>query len=96
MTHNYGILSIHRSPNDNINNFLIEFNTVITSLVNTNKNTKIMIIGDLNINILDTPHNTENYLDILNSHNFTAHVNIATRPESNTCIDHVFTNINTR
>jgi len=93
--HKYGILSIYRSPNGNINNFLIEFNNVITNLLNTHKNTKIIIIGDLNINILDTLHTTENYLDILNTLNFTSHVNIATRPESNTCLDHVFTNINT-
>lgn len=91
----YGILSIYRSPNGNINNFLIEFNTVITNLVDTHKNTKIIVIGDLNITILNTSHSTENYLDILNRHNFTSHVNIATHPVSNTCIDHVFTNINT-
>jgi len=49
--HKYGILSIYPSPNGNINNFFIEFNNVITNLLNTHKNTKIIIMGDLNITI---------------------------------------------
>jgi len=35
--HKYGILSIYRSLNGNISNFLIYLNNVITKLVNTQK-----------------------------------------------------------
>jgi len=91
--HEYGILSLYRSPNGDINTFLAQFNTVITDITNKHKNTKIIIIGDLNINLLDTTQNTTNYIDILNTLNFTSHINIITRPDSNTCLDHVFSNI---
>ncbi|KAL4089448.1 hypothetical protein QTP88_024483 [Uroleucon formosanum] len=91
--HKYGILSLYRSPNGDINTFLAQFNIVITDITNKHKNTKIIIIGDLNINLLDTTQNTTNYIDILNSLNFTSHINIITRPDSNTCLDHVFSNI---
>lgn len=92
-SHNYGILSLYRSPNGDINTFLAQFNIVITDITNKHKNTKIIIIGDLNINLLDTTQNTTNYIDILNTLNFTSRINIITRPDSNTCLDHVFSNI---
>lgn len=81
----YSFLFIYRSSNGYINNFLIEFNYVNTNLVNTHKNTKIMIIDDLNINILDDSHNAENYLDILNTLHFSSGVNNVKRPKLSTC-----------
>jgi hypothetical protein len=57
------------------------------------KHTKIIVLGDLNINLLDTSQNTTNYIVILNTLNFTSYINIATRPDSNTCLDYVFSNI---
>lgn len=90
--HNFGILTIYRSPNGDINTFLTQFNIVITNIINNHKNSKIIILGDLNINLLDTTLNTTNYIDILNSLNFTSHV-YRTRPYSNTCLDHVSSNI---
>ncbi|KAF0768390.1 zinc finger MYM-type protein 1-like [Aphis craccivora] len=76
------------SPNGDINTFLTQFNIVITNIINNHKNSKILILWNLNINLLDTTQNTTNHIDILNSLNFTSHVNIATRPDANTCLDH--------
>jgi hypothetical protein len=65
--HNYGILTIYRSPNGDINTFLTQFNIIINNIIKNHKKSKIIILGDLNINLLDTSQNTTNYVDILNT-----------------------------
>jgi len=46
--HSYGTYIINLQISD-INTFLTQFNIIITSIINKHKNTKIIILGDLNI-----------------------------------------------
>lgn len=87
---NYGIISIYRSPSGNIIKFIEDLDIVINNVINSHKNTTFILIGDFNIDILDTTNSTAIYLDLLNSLNFIQLINRPTRPQSNTCIDHIF------
>lgn len=67
---NYGILCIYRSPSGNIIKFIEDLNTLITNIIQLHNNIPLIIIGDININILDTTNSTSLYLDLLNTYGF--------------------------
>ncbi|KAF0704337.1 otoferlin-like, partial [Aphis craccivora] len=85
------ILATYRSPKSNINIFLSELNTLLTSGVLKNN---CIWIGDINIDILalNTSLSTENYLNILSSNGFISQICTYTREvnETKSCIDHLF------
>lgn len=85
------ILATYRSPKSNINIFLSELNTLLTSGVLQNN---CVWIGDINIDILElnTSISTENYLNTLSSNGFISQICTYTREvnEIKSCIDHLF------
>lgn len=93
------LLAIYRSPNTNPNKFIQDLDNYLTH----NRKNKMILIGDININILndniqDIGHD---YLDIVHSHNFIPHITDPTRVQTNkrhrtqqyyttvSCIDHI-------
>ena len=90
------IIAAYRSPQSNINIFLSELSTLMTS---GHIHNSCIWIGDINIDILEknTSLTTENYLNILSSNGFTSQICTHTRVgyDTRSCIDHIFSrNIN--
>ena len=89
-----GIIGVYRPPSANSYQFLDDLET----LIKQNKKQSIeIIIGDININILDKQNNiTQSYLNILSTHGYISCINKPTRTEnnSNTIIDHIFIKYN--
>lgn len=85
------ILCIYRSPSNNPTNFI---NALDAQLSTYKSNSNIMIIGDININIIENGTDTigDTYLNMLSLHNMTPAHRFDTR--INSCIDHIITNIN--
>jgi len=86
---NYKISGIYRSPSFAINNFLMGIDSYLSNISN---NFKVIICGDMNINILEKSSDVSNYLNILASYNFISCIDSYTRVTDNTksCIDHIF------
>lgn len=87
------ILGFYRSPSTNIDDFIINLDTILREHTSADPNQISVIAGDLNINILDTTTpSVNNYLTVLNSYGFHSKINKATRVQGNsaTCIDHFF------
>lgn len=86
---NFRVFTIYRSPSSKSNIFINEFNAYLF-----NEAEKIdidLIIGDINLNILDENHPEINlYQSLLLSHGFIGLIKEVTRPKSNTCLDHLF------
>lgn len=90
------IVGFYRSPSGNVNTFLEKMEILLTSLFSTRCN--FIIVGDFNINVLNTENNTVKLLkNLLNSFNLIWQINSPTRvtPYTSTAIDNVITNINT-
>lgn len=49
-----------------------------------------MLIGDINIDLLNNENYVEDYKNCLNENGFLSAINDITRPQSKTCIDHIF------
>ena len=89
------IVGIYRHPNQNLNNM----NESLKKISNDNKN--LIIMGDLNINLLNVSNGVNNYSNNIFSNNLINHINHPTRIAANskTLIDHIYTkgnNINKR
>jgi len=87
--HNYKIIGIYRSPSLVINNFLMGIDFYLSK---SSVNDKVIICGDMNINILEKSCDVSNYLNILPSYNFISCIDSYTRITDTTksCIDHIF------
>ena len=85
----YGV--IYRHPNSKVNNFLQELNTKLSLI--TQKNKKCIIMGDINMNVIEKSTQTVDYLLMLQSSFFFSVLNKPTRitPTSKTLIDHMLT-----
>lgn len=85
-----GLIAIYRLPSKNIQEFL----TDLENFSNAMKQADIeLFIGDINIDILQKyNHDTNSYLNILNSSGFISYINKPTRitKHSKTAIDHIF------
>ena len=97
----YFVCTIYRPHSKHIN--VEEFtNTLFTLLNNRIKNKKVIITGDLNINLLEhTTHQpTNNFLTTLQTINFIPHISRPTRfPDGAnlgepSLLDHIYTNFN--
>jgi hypothetical protein len=86
---NYKIIGIYRSPSLAINNFLMGIDAYLSNISNTYK---VIICGDININILEKLSNVSNYLNILATYNFISCIDSYTRVINTpiSCIDHIF------
>lgn len=87
-TLNITLLSLYRNHDYSIDCF----NREIKNVLNLLKHPNILLIGDLNINILESDNNTIEYLNILSQFGFQNFINKPTRSclSSSTCIDHIF------
>jgi hypothetical protein len=81
-----GIYRFH----DNVTEFLNEFSRIMSN----EKSQNLIILGDININILDNSNSNEKkeYLKLMASNGMESCINVPTRitPTSKTCIDHIF------
>lgn len=88
------VVGLYRSPNGCIRSFFQKLEELLTKLFSNS--TKFLIIGDININVLDIDHpNTQQFRDILRSFNLKWSIESPTRitHTSRTAIDNVFSNI---
>ena len=88
------VAGLYRSPSGCINTFCDKFDLLLKFLFS--KKQKFILIGDININVLDhTDPKTQRLRDILDSFNLNWSVNEPTRvtATSSTAIDNVITNI---
>uniref|UniRef100_A0A8D8V7N4 Endonuclease/exonuclease/phosphatase domain-containing protein n=1 Tax=Cacopsylla melanoneura TaxID=428564 RepID=A0A8D8V7N4_9HEMI len=89
------IIAFYRTHDSNKNIFIEELDDFLSQL---NRADHYLIIGDINIDILDeNDQHSLNYLNIIHSHNFLPCINQPTRVQINetrstitqTCIDHI-------
>jgi hypothetical protein len=81
------LISIYRVPNYNIEIFLEKLEVIYNLFKNHNK-FKFVIIGDLNVNILESQSNmVKKFMEILNSLNWSLCNNLPTRYK--TCLDNI-------
>lgn len=87
------IIAVYRSPSSDVNVFLHRLNILITNMLK--KCTHILIVGDININILQNSKSTTDLKTILKSHGMTYLVDFPTRTCSTTqtSIDNFLTNL---
>lgn len=85
------ISAVYRSPSTDISEFNRHLHSYLES-IDIKRNNYNILIGDMNINILEKDEPTNEYLNILNEFGFVSMVNIPTRVQGNsrTCIDHIF------
>ena len=82
---NIGLLSVYRSHEFTISEFNLHLQSVLSNL----KFVNIVLIGDININILnELCKDIQGYLNILSQFGFKSLINKPTRIQ--TCIDHIF------
>jgi hypothetical protein len=84
------IVCLYRTPDSNVIKFLEHLDQLLRFLRLKN-NKKIVVCGDLNINILNENKITTDYLNLLHNYNMYSHINTPTRHDN--CIDHIFSNI---
>ena len=89
---NICLIALYRSHAFNIDFFNQELGNLLLNLSFKN----CVLIGDININILETGKLINDYLNILSENGFISMLNIPTRVTdiSETCIDHIFVKTN--
>ena len=91
---NYFTLGVYRPPSGNAENFIENFDTLISKL-NVNRYTKIHIVGDFNFDLYHPERNYNRmYLDCLFSNGIFPIISRATHFQgiNPTCIDHILSN----
>lgn len=81
------IMSFYRSQKCNVNDFI----EIVDAILNDHARSPIITIGDSNVDLFQNPHFNDLLTTFQNYDCDSAH-NLITRPVSNTCIDHVFSN----
>lgn len=85
-----GVLAIYRPPSTDTQTFISELDNMLK--INNNNDINIMI-GDINLNILNKiSTNVNDYLNVLEGKGYEPYINKPTRVTrtSKTCIDHIF------
>lgn len=86
---NFSCLAIYRSPNGILENFMRGLPLILDSI--NRPNSFKILLGDININILNDSDNVANdYLNLMAEKGFTSYCNKPTR--LNNCLDHLFIN----
>lgn len=80
----------YRSPNSNSKDFIED----LDSYMNSKRSNDVEIfMGDINLNILNnSEHLINEYLSVMATHGYVSLYQDVTRPESKSCLDHVFLN----
>lgn len=87
--HKCSIICLYRIPvMSNINTFMYKLDLLLHKL--SSKNRKLIITGDLNINILKQDKNSNDLNNLFLNYNIKSHINLPTRLGS--CIDHIASN----
>ena len=85
---------VYRRPGSNVNNFITDYETILTKINSENKNAFIM--GDFNLNLLsaDTCNQVESFVNLNHSKNFIDLIDKPTRVTLNsaTIIDQIWSN----
>lgn len=84
------ILCIYRTPNSDLNIFFDKLNLILNDITKKS-NKKVIITGDLNIDILKNNAISSRLHDIVLNYNLIFHIVEPTRQKS--CIDHMISNI---
>lgn len=89
---NYLFVCVYRLQFVPISNFVSEFSEFIGKI----KNKNVIILGDLNINILNFPPPCDDYIFLMSLNGFMSLINEPTRVtnQTSTCIDHCFSRVN--
>lgn len=86
----FSLFIIYRPPKNNVNEFVIELDKTINTVKNKQD---IIIIGDMNINILNQNITTTKYKEMISSNGLHCVINEITREDlikrSSSCIDHM-------
>ncbi|XP_075163298.1 uncharacterized protein LOC142235934 [Haematobia irritans] len=82
------LISFYRSQKCDVNTFLM----FLENMLYLYGRTSCIIMGDANINFFDSI-SSRNLCDVLSSFDFENNNLLVTRPESMTCIDHIYSNI---
>lgn len=92
----YCILCLYRAPNSDVNIFLSQLETCLNSLTNNNRYYKIIICGDININLFDKNKETIEFIDLVNSFCIESVFDEPTRisRSCSSAIDYILTNFN--
>jgi len=82
---------IYRSPSGDKNKFL----TIINSILSKDEciNGHVIIIGDINLNIIGSDCDENEYLDTISEKGFRSLINVYTRTpmgQRHSCLDHIF------
>lgn len=92
----YLVTCIYRSPSfSNIAPFTQSLDRYFLNIMsNSNTNTQLVLMGDLNIDLLSSESPVLEYLDVLSIHGLEPLIVCPTRvgPTSRTCLDHAFSN----
>lgn len=84
----YNIYALYRSPSSSVVMFLNDLEEFLDQDSSQDVN---IVIGDLNLNIRNNnDHNINKYLSIMNSKGFLPMYKNITRPDSGSCLDHIF------
>ena len=89
------VLCTYKPHSDSIGNFSCVLADILSSDKLCNKN--CIVLGDLNVNILDSSSEVHNFLNLMQSHYFVSMINKPTRFPTienvvSTLLDHVWTN----
>lgn len=84
----FGLTAVYKPPPISKVDFISDLQIFLEGLMVTNIE---ILIGDINIDILDRKDNNANdYLALMNSLGFQSYINSVTRELSGSCLDHVF------
>jgi len=87
----FSVYCIYRSPSGDKNKFL----TIINSILSKDEciNGHVIIIGDINLNIIGSDCDENEYLDTISEKGFRSLINVYTRTpidQRHSCLDHIF------
>lgn len=96
--HDFCILCIYRSPNNDVNMFLNKFDECLNIIFDKYPFSKVICCGDFNINFLGDSKEKTDLIDLASSFYLSTATNEATRitRNSETAIDYIFTNFKDR
>lgn len=90
-TENISLLAIYRPPSLSVSKFITELDDLLRKI---KKQQNVILVGDININLLNKNLLTTLYIDMMSSNGLQCMINDCTREDlsknTNTCIDHLF------
>jgi hypothetical protein len=90
MIENVLVIGIYRPPNSNLEIFFNEFGDLLDLLGNAYGNTKIICLGDFNVNLLEYNMYSSKFIDLMLSHLLFPSIFLPTRLSSGSLLDNIF------